>query len=276
MKRSIYRRSSLERLSSPEQLDRLVQITTPLGWLALITFIGLLIAALLWGILGQLPVVVNAEGVLVRPGGVVRVVTLEAGQLRELYVDVGDVVQAGQIVATIDPVEAQSIDAIVSPYAGQVLAVMASKGDFMSQGTAILTLGPPGEQLELVLYVPFVEGEQVQPGMPVQISPLTTKKEEYGFLLGKVHSVANFPSTAEGMRYILGTDELVQLFLANGAPIQIRVSLEADESTASGYAWSSSSGPAFQLTSGTLCSARIIISQQRPISLMLPLLRRKS
>ncbi len=277
MKRSIYRQKALTHTLSPEQLDQAIRITTPTGWLALSGLIGLLLLGLGWSIWGQAPITVTAQGILVRPGGVVRVVALEAGQLQDIQVDVGQVVTEGQVVATIHPVAEEGATQIISPYAGEVLAVMRSKGDFVSQGTPILTMGPPGEELELVIYVPFATGERVRPGMPVQISPVTVKKEEYGFLLGRVEDVADFPSTAEGMRHILGTDELVQLFMsesAEGAPIQVRVTLEPAPDAPSGYIWTSaqaaSAGPPFKLTSGTLCSARIIVSQRRPINLLRP------
>ncbi len=271
MKRSIYRESRLRDLSSPEQLDQLVRVTTPKDWIALFTLSSLLFAGLLWGILGRLPVVVTAQGALVNPGGVVRVVALEDGQLLDMSVDVGDMVQRDQAVATVKSVSEGITTTIVSPYTGQVLAVMISKGDFVQQGAPILTLGPLSEDLELVLYVPLVEASDVKPGMPVHIAPQTVEKEAYGFLMGEVSSVAEFPATAEGMRHILGTDELVQIFLGDGAPIQIRVSLIPDLDTPSGYAWSSSSGPGFRLSSGTLCSARIVVREQRPIIFLLPL-----
>ena len=34
----IFRKTALEKLSSPEQLDELMKITTPKGWVALIAF----------------------------------------------------------------------------------------------------------------------------------------------------------------------------------------------------------------------------------------------
>jgi len=33
---SIFRQAALDRLSSPEQLDRLMQVTLPTGWIALV------------------------------------------------------------------------------------------------------------------------------------------------------------------------------------------------------------------------------------------------
>lgn len=53
--KSVYRKVSLERLSSPEQLDMLVQVTDIRGWLGLAT-IGILLAmAISWGVWGKIP-----------------------------------------------------------------------------------------------------------------------------------------------------------------------------------------------------------------------------
>jgi HlyD family secretion protein len=40
----LLRKASLERLSSPEQLDMIMRVTSPLGWVALVA-IGVLIVA---------------------------------------------------------------------------------------------------------------------------------------------------------------------------------------------------------------------------------------
>jgi hypothetical protein len=63
----VFRKAALDRLSSPEQLDQLVQVTNPQGWGALSILVGLLLAAFFWGVLGSLPMEVAGEGTL-RPG----------------------------------------------------------------------------------------------------------------------------------------------------------------------------------------------------------------
>src|SRR5712692_1668862 len=64
MQRKLFRQTSLERLSSPEQLDQLLQVTTPQGWLALIGLGGLLIMALLWGVFGSVQNTKVGQGIL--------------------------------------------------------------------------------------------------------------------------------------------------------------------------------------------------------------------
>lgn len=97
----IFRKVALERLSSPEQLDQLMQVTNPRGWLALGAFGALLLAALSWAVLGSIPTDATGEGILLRQGGVSNLVAAEPGQVEELLVSVGDVIEKGQVVANV-------------------------------------------------------------------------------------------------------------------------------------------------------------------------------
>jgi len=63
--KDIFRKVTLERLSSPDELDRLMQITQPRAWLLLLALAGLLAAALVWAIFGTIVLDVPVSGVLV-------------------------------------------------------------------------------------------------------------------------------------------------------------------------------------------------------------------
>lgn len=97
----IFRKVALERLSSPEQLDQLLQVTDPRGWLALAALGALLLTSLGWGVFGSIPTEATGEGILLRRGGVSSLVAAESGQVEELLVSVGDVIEKGQVVARI-------------------------------------------------------------------------------------------------------------------------------------------------------------------------------
>ena len=51
----VFRKASLDRLSSPEQLDKLLQVTRPRGWIALVALGFLVGSAVLWGSKGASP-----------------------------------------------------------------------------------------------------------------------------------------------------------------------------------------------------------------------------
>lgn len=102
MKANVFRKVSIDRLSSPEQLDQIMQVTTAKGWIALATLFGLLAAIVVWGFYGSVPTNVRAMGVLIKSGGVYDIVPRASGLIADVAVRPGDVVHAGQVLARID------------------------------------------------------------------------------------------------------------------------------------------------------------------------------
>jgi len=98
---SIFRKAALERLSSPEQLDYLMSITSPVAWIALAAVGVIALLIILWGFIGFIPAKVSGKGILLRGGSVFDVSAGSDGVITDLAVKPGDVVQAGQSIATI-------------------------------------------------------------------------------------------------------------------------------------------------------------------------------
>jgi hypothetical protein len=68
MNSPLFRKTALDRLASPEDLDQVLVEPAPRGSLLLAVVLALLGAAALWGWFGSLPVVVHADGALVQDG----------------------------------------------------------------------------------------------------------------------------------------------------------------------------------------------------------------
>ncbi|MCB9452144.1 MAG: hypothetical protein H6672_11945 [Anaerolineaceae bacterium] len=60
MQEKLFRKAALEKLSSPEELDQLMQITNPRGWLVLVALLLLLGTVVVVGVLGRVSVQVDA------------------------------------------------------------------------------------------------------------------------------------------------------------------------------------------------------------------------
>jgi HlyD family secretion protein len=99
------------------------------------------------------------------------------------------------------------------------------------------------------------------------------KREEYGYMLGEVEFVSNQPATPQGMRRTLGNEILVEQLASQGAPFLVEVDLSEDSTTTSGFRWSSPRGPPVRVESGTICVVRVVVQEERPISLVLPIFR---
>ncbi|HYV98721.1 MAG TPA: NHLP bacteriocin system secretion protein [Gemmatimonadaceae bacterium] len=97
----IFRSSALARHTSPEGLDTLLEITTVKGWIGLITLTAVVVAALVWGVLGRIPQVVAGQGIMVSGAGVYRIQSSAAGQIDSVLVDPGSMVHKGQTIAVL-------------------------------------------------------------------------------------------------------------------------------------------------------------------------------
>ena len=318
MKTELFRKTSIDRLSSPEQLDQLLTVTTPRAWLMLVGAICVFGAALVWSFMGKIPTKIYGAGILAKSGGIYNVSHIREGRMTDIAVEVGENVKKGEVIGRIDVYELveqinmlkEEVDdllkedeesaeqsklignlnrkiqrlqqeliassQIVSPVEGRILEIKANKGDILQIGQEIVSIERSAssmKDLEVILYIPAEEGKHILPGMDTQVSPTIVKKEEYGYLMGKVVSVSEYPTTQTAMMLTLGNEELAKKLSGQGAPIQVHIDLIPDERTESGYRWSSPAGPPIKINSGTMCTGSVTIHHQRPIEMLLPFIK---
>lgn len=96
-----YRQVALDQLASPDELDQLPKLVSPRTWIAGAVIFLLVCGVVLWGFLGSIPVKVNAMGTFLTLSGITPIETLYSGEMKEILVNVGDTVQAGQMVAVL-------------------------------------------------------------------------------------------------------------------------------------------------------------------------------
>jgi HlyD family secretion protein len=438
----IFRKVSLDRLSSPEELDQRLTVVSPIGWVALIAVALLIGAGLIWGFFGSIANKATGTGIIMSSGGITSVIHHANGQITDVSVEDGDYVKKGQVITRIDQTDliaeinkskedlaaAKAIDLnnidlnnielnlnvygkiaqiykdykvaqataaaqrtyyntqkdlaknemeqarvqyenilekyqnqkilyeygavakaefnnterqlsiselaykskqksynelpqyqlieaetnlasleqllketislsimdlersiqkmqrdlmnnseIVASTSGRVLEMQVKKGSIVQAGSVICTIGEEREQtdaLEAIVYVPVEQGKKIRPGMEVNISPTTVKKEEYGFMLGNVVSVSQYPASTQGMMLTLGNNDLVRQLSGEGAPIEVKVKLVMDSSTQSGYKWSTPNGAPLTIDDGTFCLGEIKVEEKRPISMVIPFIKK--
>ena len=371
----LLRKSAIERMSSPEQLDMAMRVTSPISWIALLTLGSIIAAAVVFGIVGRISVRVDASGIIMRGETVETIQVATNGVVESFEVEAGDLVEKGQVVARLDlpdlkseirttedrirDLEAQvagrqfnleslrrsyqnqlnelyrrrknieelvkkrlktrndlaAVDAQISsvraqmmqsdlsessresqlseqlrrleqlldkldnnalvrsPHRGRVAAVLKSRGQMVRQGERLMNLENPEAPFRVLLFVPFAEGKKIKPGMTVRISPSTVRPEEYGFIVGSIEKISSQPVTPEEVRTALNNDALAQKF-ARDTPFRVQATPELDTSTASGFRWTSGGGPPILISANTPCSAQIITDKRRPISYIIPTVKK--
>lgn len=409
----IFRQAALDRLSSPEQLDRLVRVTDPAGWLALGTVTLILAAIVGWGVWGKIPEQVDGKGILVSAGGrVLDAMSPSEGTIVKLFVAQHDLVEKDQEIAVIEQsalrqeyegaketlqereaekrqivdtferefrlkqknfaeqvaaqrqivaaaeqrrdylkstlssretlvakgilprdkveeirtdynkalqdissarnrileIESETLTLksdhakditridqqiseasravrekesslqrngrVLAPASGRVVELKVFEGSVIQPGASVASIATSGSALQAVVYVPSKDGKRVVPGMTVRVSPSSVKKEEYGTIVGTVVQVSEFPVSKPGMLSVLQNERLVTEYSDEGAPYEARVDLQADPATESGFKWTSGSGAAVAITSGTTVEAEVTVAEKPPASLIIPFVRK--
>jgi HlyD family secretion protein len=399
----LFRKAAIEKLASPERLDVLMQVTSPVGWVAIATVAFILGCAIVWSVVGSIPTRIDAQGILLRGGGLRELKASGEGVLTKVDLKLNDMVKSGQLVAEVsagntdDAVNAarqrseqaqreysmskiedestisglrntilnyqsdlertqseltrsnedlvvkreqlskglitktrvdsierdasnlqskitslrnqisgvnsqirgvdqrirqrqQAVDAakleldqtlhtvatvskISATVEGRVVELKKNSGDRIRPGEVLAVLEPPSAMLEPVVFVNSTTGKRIKAGMEAQISPATVKREEYGFMKGTVRFVGDYPVTPDAAMSIIANQTLLQELIGTSAKLEMRAALKPSAQAASGYEWSSSSGPPFRVDTGTRVTVSVVVDRKRPISYILPILR---
>ena len=98
----LFRDEAIKNLRSPEQLDTVLRLTSPIGWLSLAVLFVIIAIVTIWGVVGSVPVQVKGMGVFLDRGGVVySVIAPAAGRIDAIDVKVGQVVTKGTRLAVL-------------------------------------------------------------------------------------------------------------------------------------------------------------------------------
>ncbi len=183
---------------------------------------------------------------------------------------------------------------VVSQVHGKVVQVLVARGELVHEGAPVVLLdcpkgenGPDGDAglYESIIFVPAGEGKKIDLGDPVEVSPATVKREEHGFIKGSVVGVWEMPATKMAMEAALEHPDLAEAFVKRYAPGACCACTSsstsagdpgtagpnaAESSSGNRFRWSSPSGLAQPLKTGTMCQAAIVVEQAKLIQLILP------
>ncbi|MGY3604197.1 MULTISPECIES: NHLP bacteriocin system secretion protein [unclassified Bradyrhizobium] len=139
MTTTLFRKEALDGLVGPEQLDEMVRVTSPLGWVALSTALVIVGGCLGWSIFGSYRTTVSGQGLLVPAGGAfVSVYAPKAGWL-DSYRQRGDTVKKGELLARLsapeDAARIADVDDRVNQLTTQRAALAALLNDHIEKET---------------------------------------------------------------------------------------------------------------------------------------------
>ena len=102
MKNNIFRKAAMEKISSPDALDRNIKVVSMRGWLALIAAALLIIITIVWSFVGSISTFIDASGIVMYGSGIENIIATEDGMITDLNIETGDIVNKNTAVVRID------------------------------------------------------------------------------------------------------------------------------------------------------------------------------
>lgn len=263
----LYRKSALERIASPEQLDKALKVTSPLSWLSLIGVTLIIVATVIWSIVGRIPVTITTNGIIASPVNTNAVYTENAGIVDSVYASVGDEIHPEDEIALVK-VNDGSTYTIKSDQAGTVSGIDVSAGDTVGQGTSILHVSPKAASRQVVVcYVNIGDVKKISRDMPAYVYLNSADNQRYGHMEARVINIDEYAISNKGMNHVLGEDNnLSSFFTSSGAVAAVTCELCLSEESVSGYFWSNEKGKELNVTNGSLVSVKVITEEIPPIT----------
>lgn len=263
----LYRKSALDRMSNPEQLDKVLKVTSPMSWLALIGITLIVVVTVIWSIVGTIPVTITTKGIVSSPVGSNAVYTQEAGTVVSVRVRVGDELHLGDPVLTYRNA-GNDVVTIYSDQVGTVASLVVNNGDTLTPGNEVVRVTPTAQGPQIVVcYVPLAQAKKLERGMQVNISLDSLDSSSYGKMVARIINIDAYATSVEGMSGVIGANNnLSSTFTQEGAVVAVACELYPDADTISGYYWSNEKGARVTVTNGSLVTAKIVTDEVAPIT----------
>lgn len=262
----LYRKASLDRISSPEQLDKALKVTSPMSWLALAGVTLIVIVTLLWSIVGTIPVTITTPGLVSSLVGSNAIYSNETGTVVSVRVRPGDEVHLGDTILTYKN-SANEIKTIYSDQVGTVTEIVAAKDATLIPGSEVVRITPKVQANQIVVcYVPLAQAKKIERGMTVNVSLDSLDSQSYGNMVARVVNIDAYATSTTGMSSVIGSGNYLDTTFTNGGPV-VAVACELyPGETQSGYYWSNEKGAKVAVTNGSLVTAKIVTEEVAPIS----------
>ena len=156
----LYRKSALERLSSPEQLDKTLVVVSPMSWIALIALTVVVAVTVVWSIVGSIPETVTTSGIVSSPVSTNAIFAPESGKVLSVNVHGGSLIGMNDVVMTYKTGKGDVCE-VLSDQVGTVTNVTVKVGDDLNQGSEILRISPRAEGKQVIVcYVKLADANR--------------------------------------------------------------------------------------------------------------------
>ena len=243
-------------LSSPDQIGTVLKITALPTYLLAFTVLLMIGAFFVWGFLGTVSDKVYYSGVVFPLQGTSDVSLPNKGMIRTMFVHGGDRVTRGQTVALVSVGDSYSI--LTSTVEGTVISTKVDNEPFEAFEPILSVvdgMDPRSGKAMLIAYVDNAGQRHIKEGMDAQVWPENEKRDEIGYVRGRITRIDRYPVAADVVRQTLRSEEMADRLLTAGTTMyQVNIELFTSAENPAEYDWSFGEPEDVNMNVGTYCS----------------------
>jgi len=243
---------------SPAQIADHLRVTyVPVYLLAAAVWL-LLAAFIVWGVLGTVSDKAYYSGVVFPLQGTTDITLPNKGIVRTMLVQNGDSVRTGQTIAMVSVGDSHSF--LTSTVSGLVISTKADNEPFEAFDPIISVVDdstvPASQRTQLIAYADNEAQRHLRIGMEAQVWPANEKRDETGYVRGRISQVVRYPARVSKVRQKLKSDILAQRLTDEGKDLvyEVRIDLLRSPADSTLYDWSFGQPEDVDMSVGTYCS----------------------
>jgi len=248
---------SLENIQSPGEITDHLHVTAVPTYLLAGAIIILLGAFIVWGFLGNVSDKAHYSGVVFPAEGTTDITLPNKGMVRSMLVHNGDMVEQGQPVAMVSIGESHSF--LTSTVSGLVISTKTDNEPFEAFDpiVSVVDADPSNVQSQRTQLIAYASNEaqrDLRIGMEAQVWPADEKRDEIGYVRGRITQVVRYPAASEEVRQTLRSGVLASRLLEQGDVVyEVRIDLLRLPENPSLYDWSFGEPLDVRMDIGTYC-----------------------
>lgn len=264
MSNKLFRQQATETFGSSERINEYIRVTGPSLYIFLIALLVCVSSVCIWAFYGTVTDSIKVSGIVFPHQGVSGIHIPYEGIVTEVMAKRGRYVQKGENLLRF--VHEGTSGSIAAPMPGVVLSYKRENESFKAFENCVylLPLEETMQNRELIAYVTFKDLRKLKIGMEVQVSPIDLPREEYGYMIGRIIEIANYPIAKEDASSQFKVEQFVSDIFPSETAFEIKVLLDVDKKNHGKICWSHRHRENVSVTIGTFCDLQII-TRKRPV-----------
>ena len=245
-------------MNSPKEINDHLRVTAVPTYLLAAAIILMLGAFIVWGFLGTVSDKAYYSGVVFPAQGTTDITLPNKGMVRSMLVHNGDSVHQGQTVALVSIGDSYSF--LTSTVDGLVISTKTDNEPFEAFDPIVSVIdgdatGDQAQRTQLIAYADNAAQRDLRIGMEAQVWPADEKRDEIGYVRGRITQVVRYPAAADEVRQTLKSNILAKRLLEQGDVVyEVRIDLLPSPEDPTRYDWSFGEPADVSMGIGTYCS----------------------